>query len=145
MSSFNRIGATWAGGNYNLLTGVLRNEWGFNGFVLTDYEVPSFMFTNQALAAGGDGKLKTVDMSNLFGGGYDLADNPAYQGYAREAAHRILYTVVNSAAMNGYVHGMVFVKGFAYYKFILIGIDVLAAGIAALIVLFCKKLKGANK
>lgn len=53
-------------------------------------------------------------MSNLFGGGYDLADNPAYQGYAREAAHRILYTVVNSAAMNGYVHGMVFVKGFAY-------------------------------
>src|SRR5699024_10992919 len=33
MSSFNRIGTTWAGGSYSLLTEVLREEWGFNGFV----------------------------------------------------------------------------------------------------------------
>ena len=146
MSSFNRIGTTWAGGNYNLLTGILRNEWGFNGFILTDYEVPSYMVTNQALAAGGDAKLKTVDMSNLFGSGYDLAKNPTYQGYAREGAHHILYTVVNSAAMNGYVHGRIFVNGFAYYKFIVIGIDVLAAaGVALLSVWLLKRLKGDNK
>ena len=55
MSSFNRIGPTWAGGNYNLLTEVLREEWGFKGFVLTDYEVSSYMGTTQCLAAGGDG------------------------------------------------------------------------------------------
>jgi beta-glucosidase len=142
MSSFNRIGATWAGGNYNLLTGVLRREWGYNGFVLTDYEVYSYMNTNQALAAGGDGKLKTVDMSNLFGSSYDLAKNVAYQGYAREAAHHILFTVVNSAAMNGYVHGCVFVSGFAYYKFFLIGWNVLAAvGVAGLTFYLVKKIR----
>ena len=66
MSSFNRIGTTWAGGHYNLITNVLRGEWGFNGFVLTDYEVGagkgSYMNTLQSLAAGGDAKLKTVDM-----------------------------------------------------------------------------------
>lgn len=29
MSAFNRIGATWTGGNYAPLTSVLHNEWGF--------------------------------------------------------------------------------------------------------------------
>lgn len=133
MSSFNRIGTTWAGGNYNLITGVLRKEWGFNGFVLTDYEVSDYMFTDQCLAAGGDAKLKTVGLSGNFLFGYSLKGNEEDQGYAREAAHRILYTVVNSAAMNGYVHGVQFVNGFAYYKIILIVWDVLsAAGLAVL-------------
>jgi beta-glucosidase len=130
MTSFNRIGTTWAGGHYQLITGVLRGEWGYKNFVLTDYEVGSgkgaYMNTLQTLAAGGDGKLKTVDMDALFG--FDVADHPAYQGYCRDAAHHILYTVVNSAGMNGYVHGVEFVPGFAYYKLILIGWDLLALG-----------------
>lgn len=36
MSSLNRIGTTWAGRHYGLLTEVLRNEWGFEGLVETD-------------------------------------------------------------------------------------------------------------
>ena len=144
MTSFNRIGATWAGGHYNLITGVLREEWGFNGFVLTDYEVGagkgSYMDTLQTLAAGGDGKLKTVGMDALFG--FDITKHPKYQGYGRDAAHHILYTVVNSAGMNGFVHGVEFVNAFAYYKIILIVWDVLA--IPALIwlgILLSKKLR----
>ena len=128
MTSFNRIGGTWAGGHYNLVTEVLRNEWGFNGFVLTDYEVGQgkggYMDTLQTLGAGGDAKLKTVGMDALFG--FNIAKYPAYQAMGRDAAHHILYTVVNSAGMNGFVHGVEFVNGFAYYKLILIGWDVLA-------------------
>ena len=37
MSSFNYIGYTYAGASSNLLQTVLRDEWGFKGFVLTDY------------------------------------------------------------------------------------------------------------
>ena len=128
MTSFNRIGATWAGGHYYLITEVLRNEWGFNGFVLTDYEVGagkgSYMGTLQSLAAGGDAKLKTVGMDALFG--FDITKHPEYYGYGRDAAHHILYTVVNSSGMNGFVHGVEFVNGFAYYKIILIVWDILA-------------------
>ena len=128
MTSFNRIGATWAGGHYNLITEVLRNEWGFKGFVLTDYEVGagkgSYMDTIQTLGGGGDAKLKTVGMDALFG--FDISKYPEYQALGREAAHHILYTVVHSAGMNGFVHGVEFVKGFAYYKIILIVWDALA-------------------
>ena len=129
MSSFNRIGETWAGGNYNLITGILRNEWGYNGFVLTDYEVGSYMFTLQSLAAGGDAKLTTVDWTNFM-----LKNNPAYQQYGRDAAHHLLYTVVNSAAANGYVHGVTFHKGMAYYKIVLFTWDAIALIGAALYV-----------
>ncbi|MDE6586563.1 MAG: fibronectin type III-like domain-contianing protein, partial [Clostridia bacterium] len=140
MSSFNRIGATWAGGNYDLLTGVLRGEWGFNGFVLTDYEVADYMFTDQNIAAGGDAKLKADYIPGNFQFGYSVSE--AYQGYAREAAHHILYTVVNSAAMNGYVHGVSYVHGFAYYKIILIVWDVAsAAGLAVLAYFLIRNMK----
>ena len=54
MSSYNRIGAVWAGGSEALLTGVLRDEWGFNGAVITDYaDHHSYMNGDQALRAGG--------------------------------------------------------------------------------------------
>ena len=144
MTSFNRIGATWAGGHYGLITQVLRNEWGFNGFVLTDYEVGagkgSYMDTLQSLGAGGDAKLKTVGMDVLFG--FDISKHPSYQEFGRDAAHHILYTVVHSAGMNGFVHGVEFVNGFAYYKLILIVWDVLAiAGLVWMGLLIRKRLR----
>ena len=37
MSAFNYIGPEYAGANSALLNGVLRDEWGFRGMVLTDY------------------------------------------------------------------------------------------------------------
>lgn len=57
MTSFNRVGALWAGDNYNLITGVLCNERGFNGFVITDYWEGDYMNGMQMLGAGGDAML----------------------------------------------------------------------------------------
>ena len=37
MSSYNLINGIYAAQNYDLLTKVLRNDWGFNGFVMTDW------------------------------------------------------------------------------------------------------------
>ena len=37
MSAFNRIGTKWCGSSSALLNDVLRNEWGFEGFVVSDY------------------------------------------------------------------------------------------------------------
>src|SRR5699024_7138366 len=53
MSSFNRVGATWAGGSEALMHEVLRQEWGFRGAVITDFNLYDFMHVDQAWAAQG--------------------------------------------------------------------------------------------
>lgn len=121
MSSYNRIGDVWAGGNYNLLTSVCRNEWGFNGFILTDYDDGGYMNTAQMLRAGGDAKLNQL-------GNYSSAikNSAADAYYSVKAAKHILYCVVNSNAMNNIWIGSKVVEGFAYYKLILFAIDAIA-------------------
>ena len=37
MSSYNLINGTYAPENYDLVTKILRNDWGFGGFVMTDW------------------------------------------------------------------------------------------------------------
>ena len=78
MSSFNRIGCTWAGGNYNLLTAVLRDEWGFDGTIITDYDGGGYMDTEHCIRAGGDLKLTGYAVDAPL----DIT-NPASQYYSR--------------------------------------------------------------
>ncbi|MCD8295301.1 MAG: glycoside hydrolase family 3 C-terminal domain-containing protein [Clostridia bacterium] len=137
MSSFNRVGATWAGGNYGLIQGILRNEWGFNGIVLTDYSQGGYMNCSQELRAGGDAVLLNIGTSSI------KTSSSADIYYDKLAASHVLYTVVNSSAMNGYVLGVVnAAAGFANYFFIVIAIDVVcAAGIVLCCVFTARKWK----
>lgn len=137
MTSFTRLGATWMGGDFNLLTGIVRREWGFNGFILSDFQNNSYMCPEQMVFAGGDAELRNYSPWNT----YDSDATGADYYFGREAVHHILYTVVNSAAMNGYVHGATFIPGFAYYNIILIAWDVIAVGLIALTLLVGKKKK----
>ncbi|TCD54042.1 beta-glucosidase [Alloscardovia theropitheci] len=106
MTSFNRIGATWTGGSYNLITGVARTEWGFNGAIITDNaNTGVFMDNTQMIEAGGD--IKLLNAKDPTGRSFNVSDPQVYP-YARAAAHRYLYTVANSRAMNGAMEGSVF-------------------------------------
>ena len=65
MSSFNRIGAVWTGGSQALCQGVLRNEWGFKGMMITDYtENGTLQNANQMFRAGGNYVLHTSDFKD---------------------------------------------------------------------------------
>ena len=52
MSSYNRINGTYVGESHALLTDILRKEWGFDGFVMSDWGAVSDRVA--ALAAGLD-------------------------------------------------------------------------------------------
>lgn len=101
MSSLNRIGTTWAGKHCGLLTEVLRNEWGYIGIVETDAAVGVHMTAPNIYAEG------VVAGNDLWmGGGSDgvfnaYKNNAKVINAARESAHRLIYTVLHSNAMNG--------------------------------------------
>lgn len=92
MSSFNYIGYTYAGASNNLLNTVLRDEWGFKGFVLTDY-FGDYGYQNgdQEIRNGNDSMLATTKITN------HITDKSATSVKAmRTATHNILYTAANS-------------------------------------------------
>ena len=37
MCAYNKINGYWASANANLLTEILRDQWGFDGFVISDF------------------------------------------------------------------------------------------------------------
>ena len=92
MSSFNYIGYTYAGASSKLLQTVLRGEWGFKGFVLTDYFGGyGYQNADQEVRAGNDSMLATTKITN------HITDKSATSVKAmRQAAHNILYTAANS-------------------------------------------------
>ena len=126
MSSFNRIGTRWTGGDYRLMTEILRNEWGFNGLVICDYKTDnSFMNSRQMLYAGNDLILASL-LPLLWN---DASANSAQDvAILRNAAHNILYSVANSNSMNAKITGY----AMAYWKIGVIALDVIAAILIAL-------------
>ncbi|MET3645083.1 glycoside hydrolase family 3 protein [Streptococcus gallinaceus] len=97
MSSFNRIGTLWAGGNSDLLNDVLRGEWGFKGMVVTDYDGQVYMNPDQSIRNGGDLMLSTL-------GDVPQVSSTTKEGNEslRRATKNILYTVAHSAAFDLY-------------------------------------------
>lgn len=97
MSCYSFLGNTWGGGREDLQTGLLRDEWGFDGVVLSDFSVDDYyMDHDQGIAAGTDLMLATAATGTVANprSAHTLTN-------LRRSVHRYLYVVVNSNAMNG--------------------------------------------
>ncbi len=96
MSAFNHYGITPAYASNEVLNKILRDEWGFKGFVLTDYfGVYGYMNADRAIRNGNDICLTAIDT----GSNYVKDTTSATSLLAmRKAVHNILYTTVNSRA-----------------------------------------------
>ncbi len=102
MSSFNRIGCTWAGRHKGLLTDLLRGEWGFTGFTETDSPQGPHMSGTGALIASGVVAGTDVWMGSVGANALDdYKDNATVCQALRQATHRNLSIMLGSAAMNG--------------------------------------------
>ena len=144
MSSFNYIGGEWAGGCNALCNTVLRDEWGFRGFVLTDYfGVYGCMNSDQAIRNGTDCMLIAYDTETNHVS--DQKSATSIQAM-RTASKNILYTVVNSRAYDPENLD----TGLMRWQIAAIAIDVLLAGViaaleAAAIIRFRKRVKSMGK
>lgn len=132
MSSFNRIGPIWAGADKDAQISVLRDEWGFEGFLLTDMAEGNgkqYMTYQDGIIGGtniflGNGGEKFLD---------DWKDNAAYANAVRDSAHRIAYNILNySAAMDGIAGKVQYVA--PWWQNLLTGVSI-GTGVIAFIAL----------
>lgn len=145
MCGLNRIGTSWTGAHYGLMTAVLRDEWGMVGTAITDgYSInansDAFIRMNPDLArrAGCDLSLANVDVNahtsekSAYVTELTLNSNYGLQ-CLRESCHRALYMIANSAAMTANVNTT------AYWPYLLGLLDVVVLGATAVFVVIRRK------
>lgn len=129
MTAFNNIGGIKCAYSYELLNGVLRQEWGFVGSVVTDYGVGN---TESLIRAGNDLKLNPNKTES--GGLSESNTADVYCGV--QAVKNDLYTFCNTYySAKTYDPNMTYTmvqrtQPFVWWIPLLIGIDVIIACIA---------------
>lgn len=125
MTSMTFIGPKFSGASYELLTTLLRNEWGFEGFVITDFTSGDNKSKDCGYKVGNDlwMGMRTTALNDL--------DTATAQWAARNAIKNIAYTIVNSSAYNGIAPGSYAYYDMSPWRIGLIVFDVIAGVIAA--------------
>jgi beta-glucosidase len=99
MSSYNKINGTYTSEDYDLLTTILRNEWGFKGMVMTDWfggkdAVAQMKAGNDLLMPGRAEQTKAIEEA-VKNGTLDVAD-------LNRNCERILETIFKSPAYKNF-------------------------------------------
>lgn len=105
MNCMNYWGTTWGGSKYELNTQVLRQEWGFQGFIITDMVMNAGSNSvDQALRSGSD---TWMAWGNAFTGLIQDTDTASGVSAIRRAVKNMSYSIVNSRAMEGIAPGTI--------------------------------------
>ena len=99
MIAYTRWGAVWSGGNYGLVTGILRNEWGCDGMIITDNVLTQYVNGPDGVLAGVS--IYDAMMSFVTDTLPKYKNDPVIVTAMREACHHNLYAIANSCGMNG--------------------------------------------
>lgn len=103
MSSYNRIGAVASSANAGVQVQIMRNEWGFKGYNVTDFTgVTLHASPKESILAGttafcGFGKDDSITYWNADA----LKGDRTMLLAIKQNIHYLLYALANSAAMNG--------------------------------------------
>jgi beta-glucosidase len=136
MASMNRIGSRWTGGHYGLMTSTLREEWGFEGFVVTDqasFSVFAYEDLREGLEAGTDLWLNTD--ASLWALSEDQM-TPTVLTNMQRAAKNVVYAITNSNAMNGISSGSKVVSVMPLWKKGLVAANVVVGILVAFTFIF---------
>ena len=132
MTAFNRLGTVYAGAHRGLLTEILRNEWGYTGYIVTDMiNGPEYMNWRDVTFAGGGGCLTSTAYQDSVIGSPLSADNmkliqkdTAFQQELKQMLKYDLYTFANSNTMNGVTSDTRVVHVTPWWEATLKGLDI---------------------
>ena len=145
MAGMNRIGARWVGAHKGLMTNVLRDEWGFEGMVITDQASVSAMFYQDiisGLAAGTDLWLNTNksfwaldSYAEEDGTVTDWTTNATVMNHVARAAQNVIYAVGTSNAMDAVAEDGTVANQKAPWEIGLLMLDIVVFGICGLFII----------
>lgn len=135
MVSVTAIGSDWCFSSYELMTNILRGEWGFQGAATTDMFLRcTENATDMVLRAGTDLKMWFVPTL-----AEDLSSATARTAY-RRAVKDVCYAYANSNLMQGAVPGATVEYGMSPWAIALVAVDVVfGVAIAAILVAMIRK------
>lgn len=149
MTAFNRAGATYAGAHEGLLVQIVRNEWGYDGWIVTDMiNGADYMNWKDITFAGGGNCLTTsaYDTSSIgtMAASKDkISKDTAFQQQMKTNIKYWLYNTVQSNAMNGLTYDSELVDVLTWWQIVLYvliaALAVLTAGSAAMYVINARK------
>lgn len=128
MNAYTRIGTTWSGSSYEMMTEVLRGEWGWDGLVISDWDTTgSAMSKLDGVLAGTD----TFDGNNDISVLTQYADNAAVAQAIKQAAKRVIYNVVRTNAMNGMTISSITIKVTPWWQTALLATECMLGALTA--------------
>lgn len=103
MSAFNRVGCTHIAAHRGVMNGILRGEWGWKGYMMTDsVKSVGYFLPRECAMAGNDMMLGGSNNGAVWNLSAEaLEGDPVMQNALRESYHRKLFTFANSSLLNG--------------------------------------------
>jgi beta-glucosidase len=126
MVSYMWFEGQWCGGNYNLMTNVVRNEWDFKGMVITDNYCSGWMNATKAIMAGTD----LILSNSLREVNEDVVGTDEGIAAMKQACKHILYTIVNASNQRSVSAS----SGFNWWKLTYYSVQVIFFGLAVVFV-----------
>ena len=139
MTSYNRIGTVYCAANPAVQFKLLRDEWGYKGYTMTDYiaegeySVTADMMINGTNIFGGNDRSKSL--AQLISRNKDGDMLKA----AQESAHHILWSYVHSSMVNSLTPTAVYTDFVAWWQYVIMGLQGFFAALTLGSVLFYVK------
>jgi beta-glucosidase len=135
MTAYNRIGATFVNGHEGLMRGILRDEWGFTGYNVSDFvNGDHYMTVKESVVYGAVSVMDTMGDERIQpGNAWDYFTAAGLRGDAticsaiRDNTQYLLYTIANSNAMNGLTSSSYAVSVMTWWRATFIGMESLLA------------------
>ncbi|MCD7830080.1 MAG: hypothetical protein LUG58_06550, partial [Clostridiales bacterium] len=139
MTSFNRVGTVYSSAHSGLMTQIVRNEWGYTGWLITDMiNGAAYMNWRDIVAAGGGACLTssaydTSTIGAMSASKTAISKDTEFQEQMKLIIKYYLYNIVASNAMNGLTAGTEIVTQLTWFQIACYA----AIAVAAVLTLAC--------